>query len=129
MAHDDKEKAKEVLGFRGVPFYVVLDERGCITQMGKKVDWDALLQLLGQEDLQENGNEKENDRRQSSAVPRNPLVNRLAANVDEATAAVVTPNKQESAVGKCSDDVQGNKDEIRDSVPEERTFVLEDLDF
>jgi hypothetical protein len=42
MSPDDKEKAKRILGFQAVPFYVMLDERGDITQMGNKVDFERL---------------------------------------------------------------------------------------
>jgi len=44
MAHEHKEIAKKVLGFRQVPFYVVLDEQGKIQQMGssKTVDFDDI---------------------------------------------------------------------------------------
>jgi thiol-disulfide isomerase/thioredoxin len=42
MNQEDKETAKKVLGFKQVPFYVVLDEEGNIQQSGngKQVDFD-----------------------------------------------------------------------------------------
>lgn len=42
MSQSDKERAKRELGFQSVPFYVVLDERGNITQKGgpKAIDFD-----------------------------------------------------------------------------------------
>jgi hypothetical protein len=42
MSQADKETAKKVLGFKQVPFYVVLDEQGNIQQSGggKQVDFD-----------------------------------------------------------------------------------------
>lgn len=42
MSKDDKETAKKLLGFKQVPFYVVLDEEGNIHQSGggKQVDFD-----------------------------------------------------------------------------------------
>ena len=45
MDDRNKEKAKEVLGFKSVPFYVVLNERGEILQKGGKRDVD--LELIG----------------------------------------------------------------------------------
>ncbi|KAL7576031.1 hypothetical protein ACA910_000818 [Epithemia clementina (nom. ined.)] len=44
MEQNDKEIAKRILGFQSVPFYVVLDEQGTITQMSNKVDLDNLVQ-------------------------------------------------------------------------------------
>jgi hypothetical protein len=42
MEHKDKEQAKKVLGFKSVPFYVVLDTQGEIVQLGNKINWDAI---------------------------------------------------------------------------------------
>lgn len=44
MESKDKETAKKVLGFRQVPFYVVLDEHGDIQQMGnhRAIDFDEV---------------------------------------------------------------------------------------
>lgn len=42
MANKDKETAKKVLGFSSVPFYVVLNEKGEITQKGNKVDFSQV---------------------------------------------------------------------------------------
>ena len=44
MEQTDKEKAKKQLGFKSVPFYVVLDEEGQITQKGgqKAIDFDEV---------------------------------------------------------------------------------------
>ena len=44
MSQSDKEKAKKELGFKSVPFYVVLDEAGTITQKGgpKAIDFDEV---------------------------------------------------------------------------------------
>jgi thiol-disulfide isomerase/thioredoxin len=44
MDQKNKEEAKKVLGFRSVPFYVVLDENGSITQLGngKSIDFDEV---------------------------------------------------------------------------------------
>lgn len=43
-----KEEAKRLLGFRQVPFYVVVDTHGEITQMGssRTVDFDQLQNLV-----------------------------------------------------------------------------------
>ena len=38
MSKDDKEKAKKLLGFARVPFYVVLGEEGRILDKGNNVD-------------------------------------------------------------------------------------------
>ena len=44
MSQSDKEKAKKELGFKSVPFYVVLDKDGTITQKGgpKAIDFDEV---------------------------------------------------------------------------------------
>lgn len=44
MEQKDKEEAKKILGFKSVPFYVVLDESGNIQQLGnqKKIDFDEV---------------------------------------------------------------------------------------
>jgi hypothetical protein len=44
MSQSDKETAKKELGFKSVPFYVVLDEAGTITQKGgpKSIDFDEV---------------------------------------------------------------------------------------
>lgn len=44
MTQSDKEQAKKELGFKSVPFYVVLDEDGTITQKGnqKAIDFDEV---------------------------------------------------------------------------------------
>ena len=44
MEPDNKEIAKKILAFTSVPFYVVLNNLGDITQLGghKKIDFDAL---------------------------------------------------------------------------------------
>ena len=44
MDHDHKEEAKKILGFKQVPFYVVLNANGDIVQMGskKQIDFDNL---------------------------------------------------------------------------------------
>jgi hypothetical protein len=42
MEERDKERAKAILGFQSVPFYVVLNEQGEIMQMGNKLDWEKL---------------------------------------------------------------------------------------
>lgn len=44
MDKQDKEEAKKILGFKSVPFYVVLDESGSITQLGNQraIDFDEV---------------------------------------------------------------------------------------
>jgi len=44
MSIEDKETAKRLLGFQQVPFYVVMDEHGAITQSGsgRQVDFDEV---------------------------------------------------------------------------------------
>lgn len=51
MDHDDKEVAKRVLGFKQVPFYVVLDKEGDIVQMGSKkhIDFDNIPGVIKEE--------------------------------------------------------------------------------
>ncbi|CAB9524190.1 alkyl hydroperoxide reductase Thiol specific antioxidant Mal allergen [Seminavis robusta] len=56
MAPNDKETAKKVLGFKSVPFYVVLDKTGNIVQKGgaSKVDFDNVPGILVIEEDKEN---------------------------------------------------------------------------
>ena len=44
MDKEDKETAKKLLGFKQVPFYVVMDENGSITQSGsgRQVDFEEV---------------------------------------------------------------------------------------
>jgi hypothetical protein len=42
MSVEDKETAKQVLGFAAVPFYVFVSATGEITQSGNKVDWELV---------------------------------------------------------------------------------------
>ena len=44
MEKEDKETAKKLLGFKQVPFYVVMDENGSITQSGsrRQVDFEEI---------------------------------------------------------------------------------------
>ena len=44
MDQQNKEEAKKILGFKSVPFYVVLDENGEITQLGnhKSIDFEEV---------------------------------------------------------------------------------------
>ena len=56
MEQDDKEKAKKILGFKMVPFYVMLNENGEMVQMGNKVDFE---QVPGLQVLDEKENEVE----------------------------------------------------------------------
>ena len=56
MEPEDKEAAKKILGFKAVPFYVVLNEEGEIYQMGdsKAVDFDRVPGKLTLEENKEN---------------------------------------------------------------------------
>ena len=51
MSQSDKEKAKQILGFSSVPFYVILNKDGDIIQSGNKVDFD---QIVKKEEIVEN---------------------------------------------------------------------------
>jgi thiol-disulfide isomerase/thioredoxin len=53
MSKDDKETAKKLLGFKNVPFYVVLDDEGNIQQSGdgKQVDFDDVPGIVRPETL------------------------------------------------------------------------------
>jgi hypothetical protein len=55
MDHEHKEEAKKILGFKQVPFYVVLDQEGEIVQMGSKkfIDFEHLPGMI--EPQQEKG--------------------------------------------------------------------------
>ena len=53
MSHQSKEEAKKVLGFKSVPFYVVLDEQGNIQQSGggKSIDFDEIPGVVKEESV------------------------------------------------------------------------------
>ena len=58
MDHEHKEEAKKILGFKQVPFYVVLDKEGDIVQMGSKkhIDFDNLPGMVQpKEEKKDNG--------------------------------------------------------------------------
>ena len=48
MGFEHKELAKKVLGFKSVPFYVVLNEEGEIVQMGgkKQIDFNNIPGMM-----------------------------------------------------------------------------------
>ena len=64
MEPDDKEIAKEVLGFKSVPFYVVLNEKGVIVQLGgsKKIDFESIPGAVVED--------KENSQPKGSSSPK-----------------------------------------------------------
>lgn len=70
MDHQNKERAKKLLGFQQVPFYVVLDENGAITQSGssKQVDFDEVPGVVHPEErrLQKQQEEEEEARRKAA---------------------------------------------------------------
>jgi hypothetical protein len=76
MSVQDKETAKQILGFAAVPFYVFVSETGEITQSGNKVDWDRVPGMIPD---------------QENVVA--PVVQEKQLETE--TAAVVTPNKPE----------------------------------
>ena len=49
MSHEHKEIAKKALGFKQVPFYVVLNDEGDIVQMGskKQINFDTIPGMVG----------------------------------------------------------------------------------
>lgn len=53
MDQQDKELAKQILGFQQVPFYVVLDEQGSIQQSGngKQVDFEEIPGIVRQNEV------------------------------------------------------------------------------
>lgn len=58
MDHDHKEEAKKILGFKQVPFYVVVDDKGEIVQMGskKQIDFDNIPGMeKPKDDMREGG--------------------------------------------------------------------------
>lgn len=61
MEPEDKENAKKTLGFKSVPFYVILNSEGGIEQMGgsKKIDFDAVPGKLVLEQDKENSRPEE----------------------------------------------------------------------
>lgn len=65
MAYDDKEIAKQVLGFRSVPYYLVVDETGDLVHAGKTFSWDD-VSLVSTPAISTQTNPKE------MASPRSP---------------------------------------------------------
>lgn len=61
MEEKDKEEAKKLLGFRQVPFYVVLDENGGIQQMGNQraIDFDEVPGVVRPESSESSWSEEE----------------------------------------------------------------------
>ena len=68
MDLDSKEEAKKILGFKQVPFYIVLDSDGDIVQMGSKknIDFDNLPGMVQPEVIEEE--KKEEDRGDNFAI-------------------------------------------------------------
>jgi hypothetical protein len=51
MSREDKEEAKKILGFKSVPFYVVVDKNGVMVQKGSKVDFNAIPGVMEKENI------------------------------------------------------------------------------
>lgn len=51
MEYNDKENMKKILGFKSVPFYVILNEYGIIEQMGnsKSINFNTIPGMIVQE--------------------------------------------------------------------------------
>jgi hypothetical protein len=71
MEERDKERAKAVLGFTSVPFYVVLNEQGDVIQLGNKIDWDSLPGSVAVKDENDGGHG--NLRGPSQAAPSSSM--------------------------------------------------------
>jgi thiol-disulfide isomerase/thioredoxin len=101
MNQENKEKAKKALGFKSVPYYVILNEDGQMTQKGssKQVDFDEIPGIVHPD------NDKENVQQES-----------VVKAVDDDKARGVAQNvnivEEETPV-----------------VTAERVFTLDDLDF
>ena len=71
MDQENKEEAKKILGFKQVPFYVVLNEEGDIVQMGSKkyIDFDNLPGMIQPKAEEEgkHGSVEEEKKEESSA--------------------------------------------------------------
>ena len=89
MDPESKEIAKKILGFTSVPFYVVLNNLGEITQLGghKKIDFDAI------------------------------------------PGRIVSATEKENSEPTTKHDEFGNKGIKQVEPAEDRTFVLDELDF
>lgn len=63
MDKDNKEIAKKLLGFKQVPFYVVMDEHGSITQSGsgRQVDFDEVPGVVPPESESQSLSESDGD--------------------------------------------------------------------
>jgi hypothetical protein len=63
MEQKDKEEAKKILGFKSVPFYVILDESGSIKQLGNQnaIDFEDMPGVVRQEPVQNYEEEKKED--------------------------------------------------------------------
>ena len=62
MSFAHKEMAKQVLQFKSVPFYVVLNSEGEILQKGNAINWEALLPSKAVDENKENNKANEADR-------------------------------------------------------------------
>lgn len=106
MNQEHKEQAKRILGFRQVPFYVVLNAEGDIVQMGssRTVDFHR-IPGIGLNDLEEEGKAEVAEMKEECADNKENVV---PTYFKECKKAVSTENH---------------------SVLAERVFVIDDLDF
>lgn len=117
MDPESKEIAKSVLGFASVPFYVMVNAQGKITQKGNKVDWTQLPSLF------------------LASSSKSPAV---SSSVCYKTLTVDTPSlDQENRPVQPAASSQVKFEKEATLVPakepvmnsDERAFVLDDLDF
>lgn len=77
MANEQKEEAKRILGFNSVPFYVFVNKRGEITQMGgaSKINFRLMPGVRVQEEDKENvNNNKDTTKMEEPAVTKTVVV-------------------------------------------------------
>lgn len=72
MEPEDKEAAKEALGFKSVPFYVVINKEGVIQQMGgtKQIDFESIPGKLQSVENKENDRPEDSPMKTDSGVER-----------------------------------------------------------
>lgn len=84
LSGEHKEHAKKLLGFKSVPFYVVLNARGEITQKGPKVDLEEILGTI---------REKENVQQTIVEKKTADTVVKTCKVVEDENPAVVSPER------------------------------------
>ena len=131
MNTQDKETAKSILGFQQVPFYVVMDEHGAITQSGngRQVNFEVIpgIQVSEDDDSEHDTSTEEEERdndvvdddaRQKAFIRRNEFSS-LEFELED--------SQEEESLGTQSDDEESER--LHASQTEERVIDDSIFDF